>query len=86
MSQREHLVELARTLAAHEGVTHFAISMRIFGKGDFFHGVITKGRDCQTKTAERVLAWFDTHWPADLAWPKHIARKSAQHRASGCAA
>lgn len=86
MSQTHHLIELAQTQAAHEGVTHFAISMRIFGKGDFFHGLITKDSDCRTRTAERVLKWFDTNWPADLAWPKHIARPSAEARAAGRAA
>lgn len=76
MSQTKHLIELAQTLSAHEGVTHFAISMRIFRKGDFFHGLIVLGRDCQTRTAERVMHWFDANWPQDLAWPKHIPRPS----------
>lgn len=87
MSQPTHLTTLALTLAAHQGVTHFAISMRIFRKGDFFHGFITgKKRDCQTKTAERVLAWFDANWPEDLAWPSDIARPTTEPRASGRAA
>lgn len=77
MTQRTHLIELAQTLANHQGVTHFAISMRIFGKGDFFHNLITKGWDCRTRTAERVMTWFDANWPVDLTWPKHIARPSA---------
>lgn len=77
MSQRTNIIELAQTLATYEAVTHFAISMRIFGKGDFFHGMIAKNRDCRTQTAERVMTWFDKNWPADLEWPKHVARPSA---------
>ena len=83
MSQTTQLTSLALILAAHEGNTHFAISMRIFGKGDFFHGLLTKKRDCQTKTAERAFAWFDANWPEDLAWPDHIARPKAEPRTSG---
>jgi hypothetical protein len=67
MTQTSHLVELAQTLAAHEGVGHFAISMRIFGKGDFFHRLLTNRKaDCQTRTAVRALSWFDTNWPGCL--------------------
>lgn len=77
MTQRTHLIDLVQALSAHEGVTHFAISMRIFGKGDFFRGLIDKGWDCRTRTAERVMTWFDTNWPTDLTWPAHIARPSA---------
>ncbi|MBA3908312.1 MAG: hypothetical protein C0524_00210 [Rhodobacter sp.] len=74
MSQTALLLHLAQTLAAHESVGHFAISMRIFGKGDFFHNIIAKGADCRTRTAERVLTWFADNWPADLEWPRDIPR------------
>ena len=73
MNQRTALVTLAETLAAHQGVTHFAISMRDLGKGDFFQKLM-KGGDCRTATAARVLAWFDANWAPDLEWPRHIPR------------
>ncbi|SFI80581.1 hypothetical protein SAMN05216258_109239 [Albimonas pacifica] len=73
MDQRQHIVSLAERMAAHQGVTHFAISMRIFGKGDFFKGLID-GRDCRTKTASRALSWFALNWPNDLEWPREIPR------------
>ena len=74
MDQRHALITLAEALAAHLGVTHFAISMRALGKGDFFKNMIEKGADCRTQTAARLLAWFDANWPEDLQWPTDIPR------------
>ena len=76
LDPRHQIVELAERLAAHQGVTHFAISMRIFGKGDFFKG-LKGGRDCRTRTAVRALGWFTKNWPADLDWPSDIPRPQA---------
>jgi hypothetical protein len=73
MNQIHHLIQLAETLATHGGVTHFAISMRALGKGDFFKN-LKEGRDCRTATANKVLQWFSDNWPADLEWPRAIAR------------
>ena len=82
MDQRTSLITLAETLAAHRGVTHFAISMRALGKGDFFKNMKDKGWDCRTRTAERVLGWFDANWPSDLQWPAPIKRPSKTGRAA----
>lgn len=73
MEDRDALIRLANLLAAHDGVTHWAISMRATRKGDFFYR-LTKGADCQTETARRVLRWFSDHWPEDLPWPADIPR------------
>ena len=73
MDQRTALITLAQTLAAHQGVTHYAISMRALGKGDFFKKLIDGG-DCRTATAARIVAWFDQNWRADLEWPRDIPR------------
>ena len=83
MTQRQHLITLAETLAAHQGVTHYAISMRALGKGDFFKKMIERGYDCRTRTAERLMQWFSDHWDDDLVWPDHIDRpKPARERAA----
>ena len=76
MDQRTSLLELAEALAAHQGVTHFAISMRALGKGDFFKNMKEKNWDCRTRTAARLVEWFDHNWPADLEWPRGIPRPS----------
>ena len=81
MTQPRDLIILAQTLAAHQGVTHFAISMRALGKGDFFQKLMA-GRDCRTATAARVLAWFDQNWADDLEWPRDIPRPSNKGRAA----
>lgn len=73
MTQRTTLITLAETMAAHQGVTHFAISMRALGKGDFFKKLMSGG-DCRTATAARVLGWFSETWPDDLEWPRDIPR------------
>lgn len=76
MDQRTALITLAETLAAHQGVTHFAISMRALRKGDFFKKLKENGADCRTKTAANLMAWFDATWPSDLEWPRAIPRPS----------
>lgn len=74
MDQRHSLITLAETLAAHQGVTHFAISMRAMGKGDFFKRMKEQGADCRTQTAARLMAWFSENWASDLEWPCDIPR------------
>jgi len=80
MDQRHALIALSEALAAHLGVTHFAISMRALGKGDFFKNMIEKGADCRTQTAARLFGWFSDNWPADLEWPRHIPRPAKSKR------
>ena len=75
MTQRNALITLAEELASHQGVTHYAISMRALGKGDFFKKMIELGHDCRTRTAERLMHWFSDHWPdKELDWPADIPR------------
>lgn len=62
------LLDLAQALAAHDGASLQALSGRALGKGGFFDR-LARGGDCETATAERVLAWFDAVWPEGLAWP-----------------
>ena len=73
MNQIHSLILLADTLAAHGGVTHFAISMRALGKGDFFKN-LKDGRDCRTSTAAKLLQWFSDNWASDLEWPRSVPR------------
>lgn len=81
MDQRQALISLADTLALHQGVTHFAISMRALGKGDFFKN-LKQGGDCRTATAAKLVAWFDEHWPVDLEWPRGIPRPPKKKKES----
>ncbi len=73
MDQRTALIFLADMLASHHGVTHFAISMRALGKGDFFKK-LKEGGDCRTSTVAKVMTFFASNWPTDLDWPSDIPR------------
>lgn len=73
MNQIRSLINLADTLADHQGVTHYAISMRSLGKGDFFKK-LKEGGDCRTSTSSRLFTWFSENWPDDLEWPADIPR------------
>lgn len=70
----QQLIDLAEQLAAHEGVTHWAISMRMFRKGDFFARLRKPGRDIRMATYENTLRKFSEVWPSDLEWPAGIPR------------
>jgi len=72
-SARQRLLCLANTLAAHQGVTHWAISMRLAGKGDFFRR-LENGTNPRTDTFEKMLQRFSDNWPADLEWPSEVSR------------
>jgi hypothetical protein len=70
---RSELIELAQCLAEHEGVTHWAISSRIFGKGNFFANLMNGAAALDT-TISRAERWFGENWPEDLSWPEDIMR------------
>lgn len=72
------LATLAGVLAKHQGVTHSAISMRIFGKGDFFQKFFAgKRKSLSVDTWFKAMLWFHENWPIDLEWPSDITRPSA---------
>lgn len=71
MDRRRTLLTLARLWAEHDRVTHWAISMRLLGKGDFFKRLMD-GHDCREPTYRRVLRLFASAWPTDLPWPDDI--------------
>lgn len=74
MKPKHPLVTLAEAMATHQGVTHYALSMRAQGKGDFFKRLMRPGADCRHATAQMMFAWFDLNWPADLEWPREVPR------------
>lgn len=70
------LLHLAEAYCAHTNLKLSTVSTYASGDGKKFKYWQHAG-GCTLKTAARVLAWFDENWPADLTWPKHIARPSA---------
>lgn len=81
MEQRTKILTLLGQLCEHLAISHWAISMRIFGKGDFFRKMLAGG-DCRTSTADKAMQWFADNWPDDLAWPRDIARPAKSKRAA----
>lgn len=73
----EIVTRLASELAAFEGVTHWAISQRIYGRGDVF-ARLAEGRNCYHSTIDRAARWFAANWPEDLPWPDEIERPARQ--------
>ena len=71
---QEQLLRLSSALEQHEGVTHWAISMRLLGRGDFFRHLSRPGRDIRYGTYQRILGKLSEAWPADLEWPADIPR------------
>ncbi|MDO5704075.1 MAG: hypothetical protein Q4G49_03260 [Paracoccus sp. (in: a-proteobacteria)] len=71
----KHLIELAEIIGAHENISHWAVSMRVTGKGDLIDR-LKKGGDVRTATYEGLMRKFSQMWPADLEWPRHITRPS----------
>ncbi|MFN4191856.1 MAG: hypothetical protein ACK4FR_02840 [Tabrizicola sp.] len=69
----QELYQLASFYAEHQGRSLDAVSGFVFGKGGFFDR-LKRGADCRTATLQLGLIWFDRNWPADLTWPKGIAR------------
>lgn len=72
-TQVSHILQLTDALAAHLGLTHWAISMRLTGKGDFLDR-LKKGADVRTRTAEKILTELSRSWPDDLEWVPGIPR------------
>jgi len=86
MNSREQLLTLCNSLSLHDGVTHWAISSRIFGKGDFFARLkgctprFGRPRSCSMASYERAMAWFSAHWPDGLDWPEGVPRSTSKRR------
>lgn len=68
-----HLITLADLMAEHANVTHWAISLRMCGKGDIFDR-LRRGGDVRTATYEELMGRFSENWPTDLEWPRDIPR------------
>jgi len=69
------LIRLAEAYAEHCSLTLSTVSTYARKDGKFF-GRLKSGSGCTLNTANTVVLWFADNWPADLAWPKDIARPS----------
>jgi len=77
------LFKIQQAYSAHYGLTHWAVSYRIFGHGDFFHRLMKKDQSsCTIRTFDRAVSWFSDSWPENLAWPDDIPRPSKKEDAA----
>lgn len=80
MNETGNLIALCERLVAHEGVTHWAVSQRIFRQGDFFSRLqkVTPKRgkpvSCGLRRYNEAMRWFSDNWPDGLDWPEGIPR------------
>jgi hypothetical protein len=70
-----HLLTLVGLLAAHRGRAETTVFKWAGGHARLF-ARLNAGAGCNLHTAERVIAWFDQNWPADLEWPADVIRPS----------
>ncbi|KGM86719.1 hypothetical protein rosmuc_03012 [Roseovarius mucosus DSM 17069] len=71
------LLDLAKALASHRGLSLSTISTYAANDGKFF-GSLATGSGCTVKRAAALLAWFDQNWDRDLEWPRDIPRPSSK--------
>lgn len=77
----QQIVSLSETLQNHEGIGHWAVSMRITSKGDFIHR-LKNNADIRTGTYLAALQKFSDIWPDDLEWPADIPRPTTKEVAA----
>lgn len=70
-----HLARLAAAYAGHKNLKLSTLGIFAVNDAEFFtraeRGVL------RTTGYDKALAWFEAHWPKDLAWPAGVPRASA---------
>lgn len=76
----EDLLFLAVQYGDYQEVGLYAVAGRVGVHSRFFIQ-LKQGRGCRNEAFDRVHAWFDENWPADLEWPRHIPRPARRRAA-----
>lgn len=71
--QYEHITQLCDLYGAHINRGVFTVAGRVGVHPKLFQR-LKSGHGCNVKTFNHVITWFDTNWPGDLEWPRHIPR------------
>lgn len=69
----EQLIVVADRWCRGAGRSRSRVSTLVFGDGSRLDGVAA-GKDLNTRSWEKAMAWFSANWPADLDWPEGIER------------
>jgi hypothetical protein len=76
---RSQLLTVADAYCAAKGLSRARVSTIVFNAGLALDR-IASGKDLNTATWERAIAWFDQNWPDHTAWPREVSRPSQQQR------
>ena len=82
MEPTDELLVLARTLAAHRGISLARLATIVANDGRFFTQIET-GRSPTIRTYRKASGWFSEHWPEDLVWPDGVPRLAVTTPRSG---
>jgi len=81
MSNAQRILKLADTYAAHMGLRPSTVSSYAMNDGKRLDALRQPDAYMTDSRYARVVAWFDAHWPADLAWPADVPRPSKRRAA-----
>lgn len=69
-----HMAALSAAYAAHKVLELSSLGVYAVNDAEFFARA-ARGM-MRTGTYDKAMAWFDAHWPVDLAWPAGVPRPS----------
>ena len=70
----EQLLAVARAYCAARSLSLARVSTLVFNDGKKLGGIADKGADLSTSKFEAAMAWFSTHWPVGVEWPRAVPR------------
>jgi len=70
---RNNSIRLCAAFAKRQNVSHWRVSFLARRDGPFCKR-LGDGKSCTLTKAARVMRWFSDTRPADLEWPRDIAR------------
>ena len=73
MTLTEQLIKTADRYCELARLSRSRVSTLIFGDGMRLEGIAT-GKDLNTRSFERAMAWFSDRWPEQAIWPEGVIR------------
>lgn len=77
MPDTNHIVALADAYCAATGRSAARVATLVHNQGRFIDN-LRAGKGCSVATYNKVLQWFDDHWPSSVAWPEGVPRPAQQ--------
>lgn len=77
MSLIESFRKVVGVWCVHQGVSHGALSARMFNRDGSRLPRVMAGADLTTATYEKAMAWLSDNWPDGVDWPEGIERPTS---------